>query len=244
MGADVPPTAVVTGGGSGIGAACAARLAEAGHMVVLVGRRPEPLREVADAIGAGGGVARSFPADIRDWDRLGELRDAITGWSDRVDVVVNAAGGQFHAPAAQLTPNAWRAVVDTNLTGTFFVCRQLFPLLSGRGGAIVNVVASVWRRPFPGMAHSGAARAGVVNLTRTLALEWASHGIRVNALSPGFTDTPAFRSQVGDLAGLAARVPLRRVASADEVADAAMFLVRSTYTTGEVLTVDGGFQLL
>jgi NAD(P)-dependent dehydrogenase (short-subunit alcohol dehydrogenase family) len=212
-------------------------------MVVLVGRRPEPLAEVAGTIDAAAGGARAFSADIRDWDRLGELQEAITGWSGRVDVVVNAAGGQFHAPAAQLTPNAWRAVVDTNLTGTFFVCRQLFPLLSRRGGAIVNVVASVWQRPFPGMAHSAAARAGVVGLTRTLALEWASYGIRVNALSPGFTDTPAFRSQVGDLSGPAARVPLRRVANAEEVADAAWFLARSAYTTGEVLTVDGGLQL-
>jgi citronellol/citronellal dehydrogenase len=241
--ADGPPTAVVTGGGSGIGAACAARLAKAGNLVVLVGRRQEPLEEVADRITSGGGAAHAFPADIRDWDRLGELCESIRGRSGRVDVLVNAAGGQFHAPAAQLTPSAWRAVVDTNLSGTFFVCRRLFPLLSRRGGSIVNVVASVWQRPFPGMAHSGAARAGVVNLTRTLALEWAAHGIRVNALSPGFTDTPAFRSQVGDLTGPAGRVPLRRVASPDEVADAAMFLARSTYTTGEVLTVDGGFQL-
>ena len=128
--ADGPPTAVVTGGGSGIGAACAARLAGAGNMVVLVGRRPEPLADVAGRIGDAGGVAHPFPVDIRDWDRLGELREAIDGWSGRVDVLVNAAGGQFHAPAERLTPNAWRAVVDTNLTGTFFVCRQLYPLLA------------------------------------------------------------------------------------------------------------------
>jgi NAD(P)-dependent dehydrogenase (short-subunit alcohol dehydrogenase family) len=239
----VSTTAVVTGGGSGIGAACAMRLAAAGHLVVLVGRRSEPLEQVAGEITASGGAAHAFPADIRDWDRLGELADAIAGWSDRVDVVVNAAGGQFHAPADQLTPNGWRAVVDTNLTGTFLVCRRLFPLLCRHGGAIVNVVASVWQRPFPGMAHSAAARAGVVSLTRTLALEWATHGIRVNALSPGFTDTPAFRAQAGDLSGPAARVPLRRVAAADEVAEAAMFLACSAYTTGEVLTIDGGFQL-
>ena len=235
--------AVVTGGGSGIGAACARRLAAAGHLIVLVGRRTEPLEQVAGEVAASGGAAAAFPADIRDWDRLGDLADAIAGRSDRVDVVVNAAGGQFHAPAEELTPNGWRAVVDTNLTGTFLVCRRLFPLLSRHGGAIVNVVASVWQRPFPGMAHSAAARAGVVSLTRTLALEWARHGIRVNALSPGFTDTPAFRAQVRDLSGPAARVPLRRVASADEVAEAAMFLACSTYTTGEVLTIDGGFQL-
>lgn len=237
------PTAVVTGGGSGIGAACARRLASTGHRVVLVGRRAEPLEQTREAIAGDGGVAEAFPADVRDADRLGDLHDAIAAWSDRVDVVVNAAGGQFQTPAEKLTPNGWRAVVDTNLTGTFLVCQRVFPLLSRRGGAIVNVVANIWQRAAPGMAHSGAARAGVVSLTRTLALEWAAHGIRVNALSPGLTDTAALREQLGDLSAPAHRVPLQRVATPEEVADAAMFLVRSSYITGEVLTVDGGSHL-
>jgi NAD(P)-dependent dehydrogenase (short-subunit alcohol dehydrogenase family) len=211
--------------------------------VVLVGRRAQPLEQTREAIAESDGVAEAFPADVRDADGLGDLHDAIAGWSDGVDVVVNAAGGQFQAPAEELTPNGWRAVVDTNLTGTFLVCQRLFPLLSRRGGAIVNVVANIWQRAAPGMAHSGAARAGVVSLTRTLALEWAAHGIRVNALSPGLTDTAALREQLGDLSTRAQRVPLQRVATPDEVADAAMFLVRSSYITGEVLTVDGGSHL-
>jgi NAD(P)-dependent dehydrogenase (short-subunit alcohol dehydrogenase family) len=238
-----PPTAVVTGGGSGIGAACAARLATAGHAVVVVGRRAGPLDEVVGRVVAAGGRALAFPADVRDWDRVGELHDAVANWSGRADVVVNSAGGQFPEPAADMSPGQWRAVVDTNLTGSFFVCRRLFPLLSRRGGSIVNVVASTWQRPFCGMAHSAAARGGVVSLTRTLALEWARFGVRVNALSPGYTDTPAFRASVGDLSDPAGRVPLERVASVDEIADAAIFLARSRYTTGEVLTIDGGLQL-
>src|SRR5262245_30602362 len=204
-------------------------------MVVLGGRRPEPVAEVARTIVAAGGAAQAFPADIRDWDRLGELREAITGWSDRVDVLVNAAGGQFHAPAEELTPSAWRAVVETNLTGTFFVSRQLFPLLSRRGGAIVNVVASVWHRPFHGIAHSAAARASVVSVTRTVVVAWAAYGFRVIVLSPEFTVTLALRADVGGPSRPAARVPLRRVAPPEEVADAALFLARSAYTTGEVL---------
>jgi NAD(P)-dependent dehydrogenase (short-subunit alcohol dehydrogenase family) len=237
-------TAVVTGGGSGIGLAIARALAAAGHEVVLVGRRLKPLEEVAGEINAAGGAAVSFAGDVRDGRRLEALRDALQERASRLDVVDNAAGGQFHAAAETITDNGWRAVVETNLTGTFLVCRTLFPLLrAGGGGAVVNLVANVWERAAPRMAHSGAARAGVVSLTRTLAIEWARHGIRVNALSPGLTDTPGLRANVGDLDRLAGTVPMGRVATAEEIADAALFLLRSTYTTGEVLTVDGGLRL-
>lgn len=236
-------TAVVTGGGSGIGAACASRLAAAGMTVVLVGRRAEPLEDVAANLAADGGNVVAFPADVRDWDRIGELHDELASSQGRVDVVVNAAGGQFAAPAEEISLNGWRAVIDTNLTGSFIVCRRLFPLLRGHG-AIVNVVANVWQGAAPRMAHSGAARAGVVSLTRTLAVEWAAHGIRCNAVSPGITDTEALRASAGDPATMAARVPLRRPAAVDEIADAVLFLVNSSYTTGAVLTVDGGLHLV
>lgn len=243
MSAGGAPTAVVTGGGSGIGAACAAHLARSGLGVVLVGRRNEPLERVASALTAAGGVARVFPADVRDWARLGDLHDELAAGPGRVDVVVNAAGGQFAAPAEEISLDGWRAVVETNLTGTFIVCRSLFPLLRAHGGAVVNVVANLWQGAAPRMAHSGAARAGAVSLTRTLAVEWAAHGIRVNAVSPGITDTAALRA-VADPVRLANRVPLRRPATVEEIADAVMFLVGSTYTTGEVLTVDGGLHLV
>jgi citronellol/citronellal dehydrogenase len=211
--------------------------------VVLVGRRPEPLERVAAELVAAGGRAHPFPADVRDWDRLGELHDELADRWGRVDAVVNAAGGQFASRAEDISPNGWRAVVETNLTGTFLVCRRLFPLLCRHGGAVVNVVANIWQGAAPGMAHSGAARAGVVSLTRTLAVEWAEQGVRVNALSPGITDTEALRRATGDLSVVAGRVPLGRPATVEEVADAALFLIGSAYTTGAVLTIDGGLHL-
>jgi citronellol/citronellal dehydrogenase len=238
--------AVVTGAGGGIGSATARGLAAAGHDVVLVGRTAESLEQVAADLNRDGGRAVAFPADVRNWERLGELAAMLERDFGRCDVLVNSAGGQFHAAAVDITPRGWAAVLETNLTGTFFACRRLFPLLCERGGAIVNVVANVWQRAAPRMAHSGAARAGVVNLTRTLALEWAQHGIRVNCVSPGLTDTPGLRSHTPDLTASVARVPLRRAADAGEVGALICMLAGpdAGYVTGEVLVVDGGLQLV
>jgi citronellol/citronellal dehydrogenase len=232
--------AIVAGGGSGIGQSCALRLAALGYRVILVGRTESKLRATAEDIERTGGHATVFAADVRDWGRMEELAALLQGQG--VDLLINCAGGQFVSPASALSRNGWQAVVDTNLSGSFFLCRQLYPSLRQARGAVVMVVANIWQRPASGLAHSSAARAGVVSLTRTLALEWASDGIRVNAVSPGVTDTPALRNYPQHAAATES-VPLGRIGTVDEVVDAILFMGAAAYITGEVLTIDGGLQL-
>lgn len=232
---------VVAGAGSGIGQGCALRLAGMGYHVILIGRTEAKLAETAKQIAGIGGRAEAFPCDVRNWDRLGELKGAL---ADRgAELVINCAGGQFLARAADISRNGWQAVIDTNLSGSFFLCRQLYPALKQRGGSVVLVVANLWQRAAPGLAHSGAARAGVVNLARTLALEWAPDRIRVNAVSPGVTDTPALRNYPHQ-EETTQRVPLGRIGTVEEVVDAILFMALAPYITGEVLTIDGGLQLV
>lgn len=232
--------AVVAGAGSGIGRGCALRLAAMGYYVILVGRSEDKLAATAANIADAGGVAAVFPADVRDWDRLGELQAEVEAGG--IDLLINSAGGQFYKPAGELSPNGWRAVVEVNLYGCFYLCRQLYPSLRKRQGSVVNVVANLWQRPAPGMVHSAAARAGIVSLTRTLALEWAPERIRVNALSPGLTDTPALHNYP-HVESVFGTVPLGRLGTVEEVVDAILFLALAPYITGEVLTIDGGLQL-
>jgi NAD(P)-dependent dehydrogenase (short-subunit alcohol dehydrogenase family) len=220
----------VTGGGGAIGSAVARSFAADGWDAVVVGRT----RETLEATGFDW-----FVADVRDAERLEELAASL----EAVDALVNCAGGQFVAGADDISANGWRAVVETNLTGTWNACRAFRrALAAGSGGAIVNVVANVWQRAAPGLAHAGAARAGVVSLTRTLAVEWAPE-IRVNALSPGLVDTPALRAYGGDVDAAAARTPLARLGTVDEMAAAVRYLIDAPYVTGAVLVADGGLAL-
>ena len=238
--------AVISGGGGGIGSACARRLAVEGYTTVLLGRSSSPLEQVRDGIIQQFGTeCQCVVADVRDWDRLCEVEATLSERYGRVDVLINSAGGQFHALVDEMTTNGWNAVVETNLTGTYLMCQATGALLREARGSVVNVVANVWQRAAPRMAHSGAARAGVVSLTRTLAIEWAPFQVRVNALSPGVTDTPGLRRREPDLSGKSVRIPLGRIATSDEIAEAAWFLAgpSSSYVTGEVLVVDGGLQL-
>lgn len=232
--------AIVAGGGSGIGRGCALRLGAMGYQLILVGRSEDKLTATAESIAAVGGSASVFAADVRDWDRLGELQAQVE--AQGVDLLINCAGGQFYAPSSELSRNGWQAVIDVNLSGSFFLCRQLYPSLRKRRGSVLNVIANLWQRPAPGLVHSAAARGGIVSLTRTLALEWAAEGIRVNALSPGLTDTPALRNYP-HTDTVAKTVPLGRIGTVDEVVDAILFMALAPYITGEVLIIDGGLHL-
>ena len=229
--------AVVAGGGSGIGRGCALRLARTGYRAILLGRTREKFERTAAEIRTAGGEAEIFVADVRDWDRLAELGASLAATG--IDLLVNSAGGQKPRPSAELSREEWQAVVDTNLSGSFFLFHNLHDALATRRGSVVTIVANMWQMPAPELAHSAAARAGVVNLTRTLAKEWAREGIRCNAVAPGLTDSGALSPR---FAAMVDRVPLGRIGTVDDVVDAVMFFAGASYVTGEVLSVDGGIR--
>lgn len=242
-------TALVTGGGSGIGAGIARRLAAAGATVGLLGRTPEKLEAVAQQIRDAGGAAHALPADVRDYARVAAAVDGLAQQTGRLDVLVCSAAGNFLAPAAAMSANAFRSVVDIDLCGTFNACRAAFPHLSAQGGAILNITALQARSAMPFQAHAGAAKAGIEKLTRDLALEWGPAGVRVNALCPGATDGTEGLTRLappGYVDRFLRRLPLRRLGTIEELAEAALFLCSpaATYITGTTLTVDGGNDLV
>jgi NAD(P)-dependent dehydrogenase (short-subunit alcohol dehydrogenase family) len=241
--------ALVTGGGSGIGAGIAKRLAEQGAKVALVGRTKEKLDAVAAEIGKAGGVASVHPCDVRDYPALeAQVNGAATGMGG-LDILVNSAAGNFLAPAAGLSANGFRAVIDIDLCGTFNASRAAFPYLQKQGGTIVSITATQAFVPTPLQCHAGAAKAGIEKLTRDLALEWARFGIRVVAIAPGpIADTEGMKrlAPPGVEDVLKNRVPLRRAGTIEEICEAVTFLVSpaAAYVTGTTLLVDGGTTLL
>jgi NAD(P)-dependent dehydrogenase (short-subunit alcohol dehydrogenase family) len=244
-------TAVVTGGGSGLGRAIALELGRLGASVVVAGRREDALAETVALIDERGGSGYAQPTDVREPDAVEALMGAAVERFGRLDVLVNNAAGNFVVRAEDLSPNGWRAVVSIVLDGTFLCTRaagrRMIEL--GNGGAVLSVIASYAWTGGPGTVHSAAAKAGVLALTRTLAVEWAEHGIRLNCVCPGPTDTEgagqALWPTEADRARVAATVPAGRLATPEEIAvwAAALCSPHADYITGENLTIDGGHWL-
>jgi len=243
--------AVVTGGGSGMGRAMAVEFARLGAAVVVAGRRPEPLDETVALIEKVGGDGLAQPTDVRMPEQVDALVAAAVTRFGRVDVLVNDAAGNFVVRAEDLSPNGWRAVTSIVLDGGFLCARAAARqmIAQGDGGAILSVIASYAWTGGPGTVHSAAAKAGLLAMTRTLAVEWAPHGNRVNSICPGPTATEVAGAALwptpADEARVAASVPAGRLATVEEIAwwSTALCSPRAGYITGENLTIDGGHWL-
>ncbi|MBT2405169.1 MULTISPECIES: SDR family oxidoreductase [unclassified Streptomyces] len=242
---------LVTGGGTGLGRAIAAEFARLGADLVIASRRVERLKAAQEELAAVPGAGRVTAAvcDIRDPERVAEVFDAAEASLGLPDVLVNNAAANFPSPAEDLSPNAWRAVVDITLTGTWFMTREFGRrhLAAGTPGSIVNIGASYAWTGGPGFAHSAAAKAGVKNLVETLAVEWGPYGIQINGLVPGLFPhadmTEDIRGGLDRAAPEAkdARQPALRVGAPRELGWAATFLASpyARFVTGHTLVVDG-----
>lgn len=240
--------ALVTGGGSGIGRGIAERYAAGGGDVVVLGRRIEPLQETARLVEKYGVRAGVVSCDIRDATAVTEAVDGVVRDFGRIDSLVNNAAGNFVVPAEDLSPNGWKAVIDIVLNGTFYATRAAAQhMLAARSGSVLNVIASYAWHGHPGTVHSAAAKGGVLAMTRTLASEWGSRGVRINCISPGPTETEGAGAALWptdeDRRRVLASVPAGRFTTPAEVAESAAFLLddrRASYVTGDALSVDGG----
>jgi len=242
--------AIITGGGTGIGFAIAEEYARLGAKLVLASRNPEHLEPAAQALRAkhAGRRVLTVRMDVRIPDQVDDMCRKTLQQFGSIDVLVNNAAGNFICPAEKLSPNGWNAVVNIVLNGTFYCSRAagLHMIESGRGGNILNIVAAYAWTGGPGTIHSACAKAGVVCMTRTLAVEWARYRIRVNAIAPGPVETPGAGGKLWSTqdvrAAMLKAVPRGRIGTPEEIARASAYLVSdyADFITGEVLVMDGG----
>ena len=239
-------TAVVAGGTSGIGRTLALGLADAGADVVVVGRREDFVQDVAVAIESRGRRTLRMTADVTDRASLERVRDACVETFGHVDILIAAAGVSARVATLDMDDAEWRRVIDTNLTGTLHAC-QVFGagMVARRSGRIVNVASLSSFVGFHQVAAYTASKSGVAGLTRALAVEWAPHGVNVNAIAPGVFVTDLNRQMLGSARGqeILMRTPMRRFGNVDELVGATIFLASeaASFVTGQLLVVDGGF---
>lgn len=238
--------AFVAGGTSGINLGIAKRFAELGAKVAVAGRNPEKAQAAADAIGNG---ALGLSCDVRDYDATRAVMEKIVSEFGTLDIVVSGAAGNFLAPVAGLSANGFRTVVDIDLNGTFNVFRGCHDLITKPGASLIAITAGQAVNPMMMQAHACAAKAGVNQLVRVLALEWGPEGVRVNGISPGPIAGTEGMSRLAPspdiLKALEARIPLRRMGEISEIAESAVFLCSESaaYITGTILDCEGGSQL-
>ncbi|MCE1270148.1 MAG: SDR family oxidoreductase [Acinetobacter sp.] len=237
---------IVTGGGSGIGRCTAHELASLGAQVVITGRKIEKLEKVSQEILEDGGKVHFIVCDNRDEEQVKNMIAEVIEKFGKLDGLVNNAGGQFPSALESISANGFDAVVRNNLHSTFYLMREAYnQWMAKNGGSIVNMAADMWGG-MPGMGHSGAARSGVDNLTKTASVEWGRSGVRVNCVAPGWIISSGMDNYSGDFAkfiipSLAGNVPLKRMGTESEISSAICYLLSdaAAFVSGITLRVDG-----
>ena len=238
---------IVSGAGSGLGKAIATLFAKLGADLIICGRNEERLVNAANYLKSFGGSVATHVMSIRDPEAVNTFMNDAWAAFGGVDILVNNAGGQFPQAAIDFKPKGWQAVIDTNLNGTWYMTQSAARrwIDTGMPGNVINIVADIWRG-LPGIAHTAAARAGVIYLSKSIAVEWAPHDIRVNCVAPGCCETSAFSLYPKEgAASYEEANPMLHAGDAWDIAEACAYLAASSgkFITGEVITVDGGQQM-